>query len=532
MSVSKKFVFIFPLASGHINPSFPIARSLVELGHEVHYLGVQQMRAAIEGTGAVYHSMIEHLSEFFTDPTRGTIENLVMLLQGVGLSADFSNMELVKNVVSERKVPGTLRFLRSLRPDAVVFCPLIMREVAVAAKVLGVPCVGLNTIAGPGALTTCFYASREELLQDPDEFIAKANAFLPEIEATARMNKHYGLDLKAGVELPVGKSYAISLASLNLVTTCEDLQDPMSKELARAYEAEGTTFVGVGPLLDRDGMQRAAGHRDQAHSMAEPAHGGLGCSDKDLIAKVQAARRASRPVVLVSMGTVITGDMPGMGWEGRKQGADGKPRGLTGRELCQAAWAGAFDAFGEEDAEAGPLLVVSLGPQENPLGDLVAPSNVVCAAVLPQVELLKAGVDLFLTHGGQNSFTESLAHATPVVVCPGFGDQIVNASKALSLGVGLKVDRPDPDVGAEADAAAKYRAQVCQALRTVLQESRFAASAAACSKRLRAAGGVHRAVELILGVTTVPERLVGKAAKLPVPVAQTAVAAAAAEAGA
>merc|ERR1719251_628525 len=125
-------------------------------------------------------------------------------------------------------------------------------------------------------------------------------------------------------------------------------------------------------------------------------------------------------------------------------------RGLTGQELCRAAWAGAFDAFGASTASEGPLLVVSLGPQENPLGDIVAPANAVCAAVLPQVELLKVGVELFLTHGGQNSFTESLMHGTPVVVCPGFGDQPVNASKAVSLGVGLKADRPNPALGVAA----------------------------------------------------------------------------------
>jgi len=501
-SAPKKFAFIMPLASGHINPSFPIARSLVQLGHEVHYFCVEPMRAAIEGTGATFHSSVEHQREFFTDPSRSVFEHLAMLFQEVGLGVDLGNMDLIRSVILERKLPGTLRFLRSLSPDAVVFCPLIMREAVVAAKVLGIPCVGLNTIAGPGAATTLFRTQ----CADPDGFIAKANTFEPEIAAAARLNKRYGLNLPPGVELPVGKSYAFTLANLNLVTTSEDLQDPMTEDLARAYESEGTEFVCVGPLLDREGAPRAAGHKTQGSSAAA-AHnqGGPVVSDQELIAKVRAAREAGRPVVLVSMGTVITGDMPSVGWEGRRLGADGLPHGLTGRELCRAAWAGAFDAFGMSDAAEGPLLLVSLGPQENPLGDLAAPANAVCAPVLPQVELLKAGVDLFLTHGGQNSFTESLMHATPVVVCPGFGDQPVNASKAVALGVGLKVDRPEPATGAEADASAKYQLEVCQALRTVQQEPRFAAAAAACSERLQAAGGVPRAVELILELVTAAE---------------------------
>ena len=56
---SRSFAFIFPLASGHINPSLAIARSLVLQGHDVHYLCREQMREAIEDTGAMFHSDIE-----------------------------------------------------------------------------------------------------------------------------------------------------------------------------------------------------------------------------------------------------------------------------------------------------------------------------------------------------------------------------------------------------------------------------------------------------------------------------------------
>ena len=33
------------------------------------------------------------------------------------------------------------------------------------------------------------------------------------------------------------------------------------------------------------------------------------------------------------------------------------------QELCQAAWGAVFDAFSSESADAGPLLLVALGPQ-------------------------------------------------------------------------------------------------------------------------------------------------------------------------
>merc|ERR1711988_1606020 len=190
-----------------------------------------------------------------------------------------------------------------------------------------------------------------------------------------------------------------------------------------------------------------------------------------------------------------------MGWEGRPTGKDGQPRGLTGRQLCQGAWSGVFDAFGADNMEEGPLIVIALGPQQNPLGEIAPPPNAICVPVVPQVDVLKAGVDLFLTHGGQNSFTESLSTATPVVVCPGFGDQIVNAEKAVNIGVGLKVDRPDPDAGHEKEAVAAYRANVTAALRAVSASPDFKKSAKKCCDNLARAGGVPRAVQLVLAAS-------------------------------
>jgi len=122
----------------------------------------------------------------------------------------------------------------------------------------------------------------------------------------------------------------------------------------------------------------------------------------------------------------------------------------------------------------------------------------VCLSVVPQVDVLRLGVDAFLTHGGQNSFTEGLACGVPLLVCPGFGDQVVNAEKAEVMGVGKQVPRPDPDAGHEAAAAAQYRADVAERLRCVFSEKAYLAKARECAGRLQRAGGVPRAVEVML----------------------------------
>lgn len=216
----------------------------------------------------------------------------------------------------------------------------------------------------------------------------------------------------------------------------------------------------------------------------------------DPVALVHEARASGRRVVYISMGTVITGDSPEVGWQSRMRVED-EERSFTGKELCQAAWRGAFDVLGAAD---GPLLLVSLGPQKDALEGLEVPSNAVCLPVMPQVDILKAGVDLFLTHGGQNSFMESLTLGTPVVVCPGFGDQPVNARKAADLGVGLQVERPMCDVADVPIELAKYREAVAKAVTEVFNDPKYRSRAENCSQDLQKAGGVARAVELLLGI--------------------------------
>merc|ERR1712107_238890 len=104
----------------------------------------------------------------------------------------------------------------------------------------------------------------------------------------------------------------------------------MESELQDAYLQAGTNFAFVGPLLD------GAGHWKPLDSASEDG--------SHVVEQVRAARSSGRLVVLISMGTVVTGNMPGWGWEGRPLDELGRPHGLTGCQLCRSAWGGAFDA--------------------------------------------------------------------------------------------------------------------------------------------------------------------------------------------
>lgn len=499
----QRVVFVFPMASGHVNPALPIARSLVKQGHEVHFVCYEQMRPAIEATGATYHSEKELEPEFFNGRGDDVMTSLTTMQEEYGLKHEpfLISMMLLRYTIYEQQLPGLLRFLRKLKPQSVVYCPISSAQAAWSCQVLGIPSVALLTTAGPGSLYHLLKQFCDQIRLTPEELDCKLKGFQPHLQACQRLKDTYNIVIPGpGMPKPLGIWPHLTRSAFTLVTTSEDLYDPMTAEIESYYRSIHATFIAVGPLIDEAGSKRAAGHKANGQ-LDEAAHTSTqvpGLNATDILQAVKDARKIGRRVVMVSMGTVITGDFPTLGWEGRNIDKDGKPFGLTGRELCRAAWGAVFDTFGSTAKEEGPLIVVSMGPQPNALGELNVPPNALCAPVLPQVDLLSAGVDLFLTHGGQNSFTESLGFGVPVVVCPGFGDQAVNADKAVSLRVGLKVDRPQPTAGGELEAASAYRAATSEALLAVWGDDSYKVAAERCAQNLKLCGGVPRAVELIL----------------------------------
>jgi MGT family glycosyltransferase len=90
----------------------------------------------------------------------------------------------------------------------------------------------------------------------------------------------------------------------------------------------------------------------------------------------------------------------------------------------------------EELAESSPRYVVSKGPQHEyfELAD-----NMTGAEFLPQASILPE-VDLVVTHGGNNTVTESFFFGKPMVVLPLFWDQYDNAQRVHELGYGVRLD--------------------------------------------------------------------------------------------
>jgi UDP:flavonoid glycosyltransferase YjiC (YdhE family) len=127
-------------------------------------------------------------------------------------------------------------------------------------------------------------------------------------------------------------------------------------------------------------------------------------------------------------------------------------------------------------------VIVSKGPQAK---QLELPDNMVGAEFLPQTSILPE-VDLVITHGGNNTVTESLYFGKPMVILPLFWDQHDNAQRLDETGYGIRLDTFDhrPE-------------ELIAAIDGMLDDEELAGRLAAISTRLQAFPGTELAANLI-----------------------------------
>jgi MGT family glycosyltransferase len=126
--------------------------------------------------------------------------------------------------------------------------------------------------------------------------------------------------------------------------------------------------------------------------------------------------------------------------------------------------------------------IVSKGPQHD---SFELAENMVGAEFLPQPSILPL-VDVVITHGGNNTVTESWSFGKPMIVLPLFWDQYDNAQRVHELGLGVRLSTysfQDAELGDAIDRLAGDEA-LAERLRVM-------------SERLRADPGTERAADLI-----------------------------------
>jgi len=130
-------------------------------------------------------------------------------------------------------------------------------------------------------------------------------------------------------------------------------------------------------------------------------------------------------------------------------------------------------------------VIVSMGPQHQ---ELRLRDNMVGAEFLPQTSVLPH-VDLVITHGGNNTVTESLYFGKPMIVLPLFWDQHDNAQRLQETGFGVRLD--------------PYRfrdGELLGCIDRLLADRALAGRLQIISRRLQAAPGTAQAAALIEAV--------------------------------
>jgi MGT family glycosyltransferase len=129
--------------------------------------------------------------------------------------------------------------------------------------------------------------------------------------------------------------------------------------------------------------------------------------------------------------------------------------------------------------------IVSKGPQhaEYELAD-----NMVGAEFVPQTTIIPQ-VDLVITHGGNNTTTESLHFGKPMILLPLFWDQYDNAQRMHELGFGRRLS-----------TYAFTEEEMNSALESLLGDSELAARMSAMATAIQSREGTIKGADVIESV--------------------------------
>ena len=172
-----------------------------------------------------------------------------------------------------------------------------------------------------------------------------------------------------------------------------------------------------------------------------------------VFSKDQPDKEKLRPLVYISLGTVIN-DRPDF-------------------------YSRCIEALKDQDAD----IIISCGNVINIEALGVLPDNVQVYPYVDQPDILSRA-DVFITHCGMNSVSESLYMATPLVLYPQTSEQRAVARRTIEIGAGLMLT----------DDSVKG---IHSAVQEVLNNASYSTAAKACSEDFRSCIGTAGAAEFI-----------------------------------
>lgn len=211
-------LFYSPKGTGHVNPTLPLVRGLVERGHEVTYCLTSEWKERLEAMGCRYRNM-------------GTADVFTTAHYNPG--APFYRQLLPTTAAL---LPRLLDEARTIRPDVIVFDSCAPWGYAVS-EILGVP--------GICSVSTLVF-DRDEVRRHagaPSERLDAKN-----LEALGELATRWGIDFS---DRDIGLFYGRE----NLVFSCEEL-NPTREGVAGTFHFVGPTLGAPSQLDELDAYAR------------------------------------------------------------------------------------------------------------------------------------------------------------------------------------------------------------------------------------------------------------------------------------
>lgn len=386
-----KIVFFCIPAHGHTNPTLPVVKELVNLGHEVYYYSFNEFKEKIENAGARFISC---------DGVDLGMEESENSGDRVGKDIVFATELIVKSTLALDEM--VTADMQKLEPDVIVSDSVAYWGKLVALK-LGIPYVSSTT-------TFAFNQYSSQIMKKSLLDLFKMIFQLPKTKKVLAPLREKGYPAENVLSIVQNDN-----ETNTIVYT--------SREYQPCAETFSDKYSFVGPCI-RENTEEIEKTKDK--------------------------------LVYISLGTVNN-------------------KGDNFYKNC-------IQAFKDSPYE----VIMSVGKDTDieALGDI--PSNIRVYPFVDQIAVLRKA-DVFLTHCGMNSASESLYHGVPMVLYPQTSEQGGVAFRVAQVEAGVYLDAIDA-------------ASIVKAVETVLTDTKYRTNAKSMADSFRRCGGAKEAAQAILKV--------------------------------
>ena len=392
-------------ATGHLNPSFKLAKKFQKQGHTVAYVSSQRCENEIRLQGFDTHdlyqlqiSTLQASQEAVRKKSFAFFKYIARNSIGKIFRKYLKNLSV--NLMERRFMMERIRKIVALKPDLVVVDSMIPLYRAVLYSAYGINVVILQTMMSTTQAPTVPPLHSHLVPHYSQLYLKLSQLSWRKYYFKRHIRKYWWKLIYFGSDSRT--------LSTNIIRKCEVSRDQLDRRRVINMGLKGLYEVNLAPKeLDfprsYQNYEVLAGHAVDIDRVEPP----LDSETEDLI------NDQSKPLIYCSLGTIST--------------IHNSKSVYLLRKIIKAVAHQPWQV----------LLSTGSGIDIKKLGDI--PSNVQIHSTLPQLRILRRA-DLMITHGGLNSIVECILFEVPMIVCPlsNMWDQTGNAARVAYHNVGVR----------------------------------------------------------------------------------------------